>query len=131
MYLIEYAYFGPYGPKMSQIISGIYHSFTGGKQKTIDEYLRGGQTITLLPAVLSLSVSFVSSVAMLGLAAEIYTFGGQFWLSTISWPLGHILSVLIYVPVLYPLRTTTANEVYLFLLSLIYATAFLLRFELF
>ena len=56
-------------------IVGIYHSFTGGKQKTTDEYLRGGQTIAIWPAILSLSVSFMSSVSMLGLPAEIYTFG--------------------------------------------------------
>ena len=92
-------------------IVGIYHSFTGGKQKTTDEYLRGGQTIAIWPAILSLSVSFMSSVSMLGLPAEIYTFGGQFWLGTLGWTLGHFLSVLVYVPVLYPLQTTTANEV--------------------
>ena len=92
-------------------IVGIYHSFTGGKQKTTDEYLRGGQTIAIWPAILSLSVSFMSSVSMLGLPAEIYTFGGQFWLGTLGWTLGHFLSVLVYVPVLYPVQTTTANEV--------------------
>ena len=80
-------------------------------KKPTDEYLRGGQTIAIWPAILSLSVCFMSSVSMLGLPAEIYTFGGQFWLGTLGWTLGHFLSVLVYVPVLYPLQTTTANEV--------------------
>ena len=53
----------------------------------------------------------MSSVSMVGIPAEIYTFGGQYMLCGIGWTLGNILSVLIYVPVLYPLQTTTANEV--------------------
>ena len=93
------------------IFSGIYHSFTGGKQKTTDEYLRGGSTISVLPATISLTISFISTVLILGYPAEMYTFGGQFFLAAFGWALGYFLSGIIYVPVLYPLRTTTSNEV--------------------
>ena len=89
----------------------MYHSFTGGKQKTTDEYLRGGNTIRFRPASVSLMVSFASSILVLGCPAEIYTFGGQFLLDGVGFALRYVLSGLIYVPVLYPLNTITANEV--------------------
>ena len=56
-------------------------------------------------------VSFASSILVLGCPAEIYTFGGQYLLDGVGFSLGYILSGLIYVPVLYPLNTITANEV--------------------
>ena len=90
---------------------GIYHSFTGGKQRTTNEYLRGGNTISVLPATLSLTVSFVSSIMLIGWPAETYEFGGQFFLSGFGFALGYFLSAYIYVPVFYPLGTTTSNEV--------------------
>ena len=93
------------------LFAGVYHSFTGGKQKTTHEYLRGGDRISVWSAALSLTVSFMSAASMLGYPAEIYTFGGQFWLGTLGWALGAFLSAVIYVPVLYPLQTTTSNEV--------------------
>ena len=98
---------------------GIYHSFTGGKQKTTDEYLRGGSTIGILPATLSLTISYMSSITVLGYPAEMYTFGGQYLLNSFGWALGYFLSGFIYVPVLYPLKTTTTNEVIEFFIILV------------
>ena len=49
-----------------EIYLGIYHSCTGGKQRTTDEYLRGGKDIGVIPAALSLTVSFVSSIMIIG-----------------------------------------------------------------
>ena len=43
--------------------------------------------------------------------AEIYTFGGQYFIGNIGYALGSVLACLVYVPVLYPLGTITANEV--------------------
>ena len=95
-----------------EIYLGIYHSCTGGKQRTTDEYLRGGKDIGVIPAALSLTVSFVSSIMIIGWPAEVYTFGGQYFLGGFGFALGYLLCAFIYVPVLYPLKTTTANEVY-------------------
>ena len=50
---------------------GIYSLFTGGKQKTVSEYVQGGGRIKLLPAAISLTVSFVSSILVLGYPAEV------------------------------------------------------------
>ncbi len=94
------------------ILSGIYHAFTGGRQKTTEEYLRGGGQIGVLGASVSLTVSFISSILILGYPAEIYSFGSQYWVGNFGWAfLAPVLSAVVYVPVLYPLQTTTSNEV--------------------
>ena len=67
--------------------------------------------IQVLPATLSLTVSFISSILILGDPAEIYTFGGQFFLSKFGWALGAVLAALVFVPVLQPLGTSSVNEV--------------------
>ena len=72
------------------IFPGIYHSFTGRKQKTTDEYLRGGGAIGVLPATLSLSISYMSLIMVLGYPAEMYTFGGQYVLNSFGWALGYL-----------------------------------------
>ena len=56
----------------------------------------------------------MSSIMVLGYPAEMYTFGGQYVLNSFGWALGYFLSGFIYVPVLYPLKTTTTNEVITF-----------------
>ena len=87
--------------------------------------MSGGDTISLFPATISLTVSFISltvsfisltvsfisSILVLGYPAEIYTFGGQYFLAGFGFALGYILSAYLYVPVLYPLGTLTTNEV--------------------
>ena len=85
---------------------------TGGHQKTTKEYLMGGDKISILPAAISLAVSFISSISILGHPAEIYTFGGQYFLAKIGTCLGSVITCLIFVPVLYPLKTVTSNEVW-------------------
>ena len=65
--------------------------------------------VSIWPAALSLTVSYMSSILVLGYPAEMYSFGSQNWLGIFGWSLGALLSVLIYVPVLYPLKTITAN----------------------
>ena len=52
---------------------GLYHAFTGGKQKTLSEYYTGDRNLRTLPVALSILVSFVSAILVLGTPAEMYT----------------------------------------------------------
>ena len=53
--------------------AGLYHAFTGGKQKTLSEYYTGNRKLRTLPVALSILVSFVSAILVLGTPAEMYT----------------------------------------------------------
>ena len=63
-----------------------------------------------LPVAISLIVSFQSSIMMVGLPAESYVYGLQYIWSPIGYFVVVVLGVFAIVPVLYPLKLTTAYE---------------------
>ncbi|XP_076454438.1 sodium-coupled monocarboxylate transporter 1-like [Babylonia areolata] len=89
---------------------GIYYALAGDRQRTTSEYLVGGRAMKFLPVAISLMVSFESSIMMLGLPAEMYVYGVQWWLGTLGFFVSQILSVFIMVPLLHPLGITSAYE---------------------
>ncbi len=90
---------------------GVFHSCAGGKQKTTDEYLMGNHQMKVIPVTLSFTVSYISTILILGFPAEIYSFGGEFIMTSFGTWIGIALSCVVFVPVLYPLQITSVNEV--------------------
>ncbi|BFZ06706.1 hypothetical protein BsWGS_09745 [Bradybaena similaris] len=89
---------------------GIYYAFSGGRQRTTSEYLVGGRSMSVIPTTISLLVSFESSIMMLGLPAEAYVYGIQIILSSLGSLVANLLSVHVVVPLLHPLKITSAYE---------------------
>ncbi|XP_035825117.1 sodium-coupled monocarboxylate transporter 1 [Aplysia californica] len=89
---------------------GIFYALSGGRQKTTSEYLVGGRSMKFLPVAISLLVSFESSIMMLGLPAEGYVYGIQYVMGSAGFFISQLLSVFIMVPLLHPLRITSAYE---------------------
>lgn len=56
---------------------GVYYAFAGGRQQTTAEFLLGGRSLGVFPVSLSIFSSFVSAIALLGIPAEVYTYGLQ------------------------------------------------------
>ena len=53
---------------------GIYHAIKGWKKtSTTDDFLMGDRNLKVLPLTVSLAVSVISAVTILGLPAEMYT----------------------------------------------------------
>ena len=96
---------------------GIYHACTGGKQRTMSEYLTGNHKLKVIPTCVSLLASSVSSVLVLGFPAETYTNGGMYWLLGVGIAVGIILATVVFVPVFYPLKLTSVNEVCISILT--------------
>ena len=91
---------------------GVYHSLTGGRQHTVDEFLMANRRLTVVPTALSMFVSFQSAIAVLGLTAEMYMYGIQLmvWLP-IGYAVTYILAERLVIPWLYPLRLVSINAV--------------------
>jgi len=91
---------------------GVYHSLTGGRQRTTEEFIMANRRLGIIPTALSLFVSFSSAIAMLGLTAEMYMYGIQMmvWVSV-----GVVVSTLmverLVVPWIFPLRLVSINDV--------------------
>ena len=49
-----------------------------------NEYLMDGRSMSNVPVAMSVFASFVSSIAILGTPAEVYTFGFQYWMQSLT-----------------------------------------------
>ena len=90
---------------------GVYFGFAGRKQKTTDDYLMGGRQLSLIPVALSLVVSVVSANTLLGAPAETYNYGIMYWLILIGLVPATVIVAVTFVPLFYPTKVTSANEV--------------------
>uniref|UniRef100_A0A3Q3WVC3 Uncharacterized protein n=1 Tax=Mola mola TaxID=94237 RepID=A0A3Q3WVC3_MOLML len=90
---------------------GLYHALTGGRQRTTREFLMADRSMGCLPVSLSLIASFQSAVAIIGVPAEIYTNGTQYWFIGCAYILGLLIPVYVFIPVLYRLRLSSAYQV--------------------
>lgn len=89
---------------------GVYYRFTGGKQKTVQEYLLADKNMPVMPVAFSLMASFMSSITLLGVSSENYTFGLQFIVINISYGIFTPIAAYLYLPVFFRLQATSAYE---------------------
>ncbi|XP_073954170.1 sodium-coupled monocarboxylate transporter 1-like [Choristoneura fumiferana] len=106
---LDYLVFG--AMLLLSALIGIYFAFFASKkQNTTSEYLMGGKTMGMFPISMSLIASYVSGISLLGLPAEMYTYGTQLWTITFSeWAVSLTIAI-IYLPVFYNLQITSAYE---------------------
>lgn len=90
---------------------GVYYAFSGGKQRTLSEYLVGNRQMSVLPVAISLMVSFESAVMMLGIPAEIYMYGFRWIWGEVGFVIADLLSIKLIVPLIHPLKITSVYEV--------------------
>jgi len=90
---------------------GLYHALTGDRQRTIKEYTVANRQMKTLPVAISMFVSIVSGVLVLGHPVEVYTRGGQFAMRAV----GHVLAASVagplFVPLFFRLKITSCFEV--------------------
>jgi len=89
---------------------GIYYRFTGGKQKTTNEYLLADRNMGIIPVAFSLMASFMSAVTLLGVASENYMFGTQFIIINIAYIFGTPFAAFFFLPVFFRMQATSAYE---------------------
>ncbi|XP_068084240.1 sodium-coupled monocarboxylate transporter 2 [Anabrus simplex] len=106
---IDYVVFG-----LSLVLSaliGVYFAFFAPqKQNTTSEYLMGGKTMGIFPISMSLIASYISGISLLGLPAEMYVYGTQYWMIVCSEIVVSFTIVGVYLPVFYTLQITSSYE---------------------
>ena len=90
---------------------GIFFSRAGGAQQSNNEYLMAGRSMSSIPVAISVLASFVSSIAILGNPAEVYTYGFQYWIQSFTNFISVPMMALVFLPVYYNLRLTSSYEV--------------------
>ncbi|XP_037652090.1 solute carrier family 5 member 6 [Sebastes umbrosus] len=89
---------------------GLYHALSGGRQRTTQEFLMADRSMSCIPISLSLIASFQSAVAIIGVPAEIYAHGTQYWFIGCAYILGLLIPAHVFIPVLYRLRLSSAYQ---------------------
>jgi len=91
---------------------GIYHSLTGGRQKTTSEFIMANRRLKVIPTSISLLVSIVSALLLLNTTAETYSYGiQQIFFFILALPVALVFVERIIVPWLYPLKLTSVYDV--------------------
>ena len=90
---------------------GIYFSRVEKRKQSNNEYLMAGRSMSSFPVAISVLASFVSSIAILGTPAEIYSFGAQFWLTPLSNFITIPVMAVVFLPIYYNLGLTSSYEV--------------------
>ncbi|KOB73472.1 putative igf2 mRNA binding protein [Operophtera brumata] len=95
---------------LSALIGVYFAFFAKKKQNTTAEYLMGGKAMGIFPISMSLIASYISGISLLGLPAEMYTYGTQLWTVVLSeWAVSLTIAI-VYLPVFYNLQITSTYE---------------------
>ena len=96
---------------LSALIGIWYGCGPGGRQNTTAEYLLGNRQMKSWPIAISILVSFLSAISLLGLPGEIYTYGTQFYVVILSYVLVCAATSTVYIPMFRRIKITSVNEV--------------------
>ena len=81
------------------------------KQRTPEEYLLGNRHMQLLPVAVSLIVTFQSAISVIGVPAELYLYHTMSLYGFLGLILSYFVQSFMVVPLVYPLRLSSAYEV--------------------
>lgn len=90
---------------------GVYYACTGGKHKTTKDFFMGGQKMGVFPVAMSILASFMSAIPMLGIPAETYLTGTQFWMVVVAYCFMFPTVAYVFMPVFYKLGLSSVYEV--------------------
>ncbi|XP_014206986.1 putative sodium-dependent multivitamin transporter [Copidosoma floridanum] len=89
---------------------GLFYRFSGGRQKTTQEYFSADKSMSIIPVGIALMVSFMSAITLLGLSAENYSYGTQFVGINVAYWIATPIICYGYVPVFFNLGAISAYE---------------------
>nr|CAD7588290.1 unnamed protein product [Timema genevievae] len=81
-----------------------------GKQDTKLDYLLGGKSMSTFPIAMSLIFSHISGISLMGVPAEIYTYGTQYYVVNLAILITSIVNYYVYLPVFFDLQLTSTYE---------------------
>lgn len=77
----------------------------------VDNFFTGGRGFSAVPVGLSLCASFMSAVQVLGVPSEAYLYGFKFLYMCLGQALNSLITAVVFVPVFYRLKLTSAHQV--------------------
>ncbi|XP_071115002.1 sodium-dependent multivitamin transporter-like [Haliotis cracherodii] len=106
--VVDFAVFGCTLSVM--LFIGLYFAMKNKKDQDPAEYLVAGRSMGVLPVSLSLALTFLSALTLLGLPAEIYNYTTMFWWLALGMVLAVAGAAHVFNPVLYNIGITSVYE---------------------
>nr|XP_039254611.1 sodium-coupled monocarboxylate transporter 1-like isoform X1 [Styela clava] len=89
---------------------GILFGYKDRKSKSTDNYYFGGRKISPIPVAVSIAVSFVSAITVIGVPVEVYMFGTVFIWYNVSLLMTNAVALIYYIPVFHRLQLNSVYE---------------------
>ncbi|XP_046352936.2 sodium-coupled monocarboxylate transporter 1-like [Haliotis rufescens] len=89
---------------------GLVFAIKDRKKMESEEYLLGGRKMYAIPVALSLLVTFMSALTLLGTPAEIYNYTTMYWWLCASFVLAILMSGVVFIPFFFKLGVTSVFE---------------------
>jgi len=90
---------------------GIFYAIKDRKKKDdLDDYQLGGRNLTAVPVALSLSVSFMSAITVLGTPADVYQYGTMYWWFLLAMLFVCCITAEMYIPTFYKMGISSTYE---------------------
>ena len=90
---------------------GVYFWYKSRNTATNAEYLTGNRQLSLIPVIMSMAATFMSTNTLLGMPAEVYQVGTQMWVTSISCIIAIVLTAEVFMPIYYTMDFISVNEV--------------------
>ncbi|CAF0966719.1 unnamed protein product [Rotaria sordida] len=95
---------------LSSAVIGVFFGFFKSKKTSAKEFLLASGTMGVIPTALSLTVSFLSAITLLGTPSEMYMYGTMYLYRGVSWALGCVISAIVFMPRFRQLGLTSIYE---------------------
>ncbi|KAL8561649.1 hypothetical protein ACOMHN_001381 [Nucella lapillus] len=89
---------------------GIFYAIWDRKKNTTKDFLLGGKSMNVFPVAMSLTVTFMSALTLLGNPAEMYNYNTMFWWLIVSFLFAITGAAYLFIPFFYNLQVTSTFE---------------------
>ncbi|XP_046353961.2 sodium-coupled monocarboxylate transporter 2-like [Haliotis rufescens] len=89
---------------------GFYHAVTDRKKNSPSDFLVGSRQMGTVPVALSVTVTFLSALTLLGMPAEVYNHDTMFWWLAVGMIIAVAGAAHLFIPFLYRLGVTSVYE---------------------
>ena len=90
---------------------GLFYAIKDRKNNTTDNYLLADRGMHPVPVAMSLTSTFISAIAILGVPAEVYVHSTMYWWLSVGMIVSSFGAAHVFVPIFYNLRVTSVFQV--------------------
>ncbi|CAF3574624.1 unnamed protein product [Rotaria sp. Silwood1] len=95
---------------LSSAVIGAIFGFFKSKKSSAKEFMIADGGMGVFPTALSIMVSFLSAITLLGTPSEIYMYGTMYCYQAVSWAIASTVTALVFMPKFREMNFTSAYE---------------------